>query len=174
MNLAVQLGHALRMSFVMAWEIFRGLSIGFFFSTIVDEIISRDEMSRLLPDDKPRSIMIAAALGAVSSSCSYAAVAMARSMVRKGANFTAAIAFQLAATNLVLELDVLFVVLLGRQFGLAEFMGGPIMIVLLVPVFRLVLRPDVVQKAVEQADRNVAEGLTARYSTSIENTTGEE
>lgn len=156
MNILDAIGDALRMAFVMFWEIFWGLSLGFLFSAIIEEIVSKDEMSRLLPDDGLRSIVTAAGLGAASSSCSYAAVAMARSMVRKGANFTAAMAFELAATNLVLELGVLLIVLLGWQFGVAEFVGGPIMIVLLVMVFRLFLEPRQVQIAVEQAKRNVA------------------
>ncbi len=156
MNILDAIGDALRMAFVMFWEIFWGLSLGFLFSAIIEEIVSKGEMSRLLPDDGLRSIVTAAGLGAASSSCSYAAVAMARSMVRKGANFTAAMAFELAATNLVLELGVLLIVLLGWQFGVAEFVGGPIMIVLLVMVFRLFLEPRQVQIAVEQAKRNVA------------------
>ena len=156
MNILDSIGHALAMAFVMFWDIFWGLSLGFLFSAIIEEIVSKDEMSRLLPDDKPRSITIASALGAASSSCSYAAVAMARSMVRKGANFTAAMAFEFAATNLVLELGVLLIVLLGWQFGVAEFLGGAIMIVLLVIAFRLFLQPSQVQAGVEQAKRNVA------------------
>ena len=149
------LGHALRMAFVMFWDIFWGLSLGFLFSAIIEEIVSKDEMSRLLPDAGPRSILLASGLGAASSSCSYAAVAMARSMVRKGADFTAAMAFQFAATNLVLELGVLLIVLLGWQFGVAEFIGGPIMIVLLVLIFRLTLSPGQKKTAIAQAKRNV-------------------
>ena len=92
-------------------------------------------MSRLLPDDSPRTIAVACGLGAASSSCSYAAVALARSMFRKGANFTAAMAFQFASTNLVLELGILLAVLMGWQFTLAEFTGGPLMIVIMVLLF---------------------------------------
>jgi uncharacterized membrane protein YraQ (UPF0718 family) len=139
----------------MFWDIFWGLCLGFLFSAVVEEVVSRDEMSGLLPDSRPRSIVIAAGLGAASSSCSYAAVAMARSMVRKGANFTAAMAFQFAATNLVLEIGVLLIALLGWQFAAAEFIGGPMMIVLLVLLYRIALRPGLERAAVDQAERNV-------------------
>src|SRR5262252_2940216 len=97
-------------------------------------------MSRLLPDDRPRSIGIALALGAASSSCSYAAVAIARSIVRKGANFTAAMAFELASTNLVFELSIILIVLLGWQFMVAEAIATPVMVGILVLLFRMFLR----------------------------------
>ncbi len=155
MDILDPIRHALEMAFLMVWDIFWGLSRGFLFSAIIEEIVAKDEMSRLLPDSGLRSIAIASGLGAASSSCSYAAVAMARSMVRKGADFTAAMAFQFAATNLVLELGVLLIVLLGWQFGVAEFVGGPIMIVLLVLTFRLTLKPRQAEAAITQAKRNV-------------------
>jgi uncharacterized protein len=92
---------ALTMAGAMGWEILWPLILGFTLSGIVQAVVSHGEMSRLLPDDRPRSIAIALGLGAGSSSCSYAAVALARSIFRKGANFTAAMAFELASTNLV-------------------------------------------------------------------------
>jgi uncharacterized protein len=113
-------------------------------------------MSRLLPDDAPRSLCIASGLGAASSSCSYAAVALARSIFRKGANFTASMAFQFASTNLVIELGIIMAVLLGWQFTLAEFVGGPLMIVLLALLFRATLRPGLVEAARRQANRGLA------------------
>src|SRR6202047_3293244 len=131
--------HALGMAFTMGWEILWPLILGFALSAVVQAIVSHAEMSRLLPDDRPRSIALATALGAASSSCSYAAVALARSIFRKGANFTAAMAFEMASTNLVLELGIILVVLMGWQFALAEFVGGPLMIVVLVVLFRLFL-----------------------------------
>ena len=155
MTLLNELVEALRMAFIMLWQIFWGLCLGFLFSAIVERLVSKGEMSKLLPDSGPRSIAVASGLGAASSSCSYAAVAMARSMVRKGADFTAAMAFQLAATNLVLELGVLLIALLGWQFGLAEFIGGPIMIVLLVLLYRVALKKDSEKAALAQAKRNV-------------------
>jgi Predicted permease len=121
------LAHALAMAFGMGWEILWPLILGFFLSAIVQAVVSHSEMSRLLPDDRPRSIATALALGAASSSCSYAAVALARSLFRKGANFTAAMAFEQASTNLVAELSIIMLILLGWQLTLAEFIGAPIM-----------------------------------------------
>src|SRR5438309_8020309 len=120
------IGHALMMSFTMAWEILWALVLGFSLSAIIQAVVSKEEMSRLLPDDSPRTIAVACGLGAASSSCSYAAVALARSMFRKGANFTAAMAFQFASTNLVIELGIIMAILLGWQFPLAAFAGGPL------------------------------------------------
>jgi uncharacterized membrane protein YraQ (UPF0718 family) len=94
-------------------------------------------------------------LGAASSSCSYAAIALARSIFRKGANFTAAMAFQFASTNLVIELGIILAVLMGWQFTLAEFVGGPLMIVILVLLFRAFLTPKLVEAAKRQADKGV-------------------
>src|SRR5919204_623668 len=136
---------ALGMAFTMGWEILWPLILGFTLSAVVQAIISHREMSRLLPNDEPRSIATALALGAASSSCSYAAVALARSIFRKGANFTAAMAFEMASTNLVLELSIIMLVLLGWQFALAEFVGAPIMVALLVFLFRTFLSRDLLQ-----------------------------
>src|SRR5438309_7348016 len=149
------IGHALMMSFTMAWEILWALVLGFSLSAIIQAVVSKEEMSRLLPDDSPRTIAVACGLGAASSSCSYAAVALARSMFRKGANFTAAMAFQFASTNLVLELGILLAVLMGWQFTLAEFTGGPLMIILLVLLFKVFLTPKLINAAKEQADKGL-------------------
>ncbi|MGB9148392.1 MAG: permease [Acidobacteriaceae bacterium] len=149
------IGHALTMSFAMFWEILWALILGFSLSAVVQAVVSKEEMSRLLPDDSPRTIAIASGLGAASSSCSYAAVALARSMFRKGANFTAAMAFQFASTNLVLELGILLAVLMGWQFTLAEFIGGPLMIVILVFLFKVFLTPKLVEAARRQAEKGL-------------------
>jgi uncharacterized membrane protein YraQ (UPF0718 family) len=101
------LGHALGMAFAMFWEILWPLMLGFMLSGIVQAVVSKKEMVRLLGDDRPATLAKACALGAASSSCSYAAVAIARSLFRKGANFTAAMAFELASTNLVVELSII-------------------------------------------------------------------
>src|SRR5438128_2727282 len=127
------IGHALGIAFAMGWEILWPLILGFALSAVVQAVVSHRQMSRLLPDDRPRSIATALALGAASSSCSYAAVALARSLFRKGAHFTAAMAFELASTNLVAELSIIMLVLLGWQLTLAEFIGAPIMVARLVP-----------------------------------------
>jgi len=148
-------GHAVSLAAAMSWEILWALILGFAISAAVQAVVSKAEMGRLLPDDSPRSLAIACGLGAASSSCSYAAVAMARSVFRKGADFTAAMAFQFASTNLVIELGIILAVLLGWQFTAAEFVGGPLMIVLLALLFRALLKPRMVQAAREQADKGL-------------------
>lgn len=150
------LGNALGMAFAMTWEILWALILGFMLSGIVQAVVSKSEMSRLLPDDSPRTLGIACGLGAASSSCSYAAVALSRSMFRKGANFTAAMAFELAFTNLVAELGIILAVLMGWRFTLAEFVGGPLMVAVMAVLFRLFLRDKLLAAARAQAERGVA------------------
>lgn len=146
---------ALKMTLAMGWEILWALVLGFLLSAVVQSIVRKEEMSRLLPDDRLRSIAVACGLGAASSSCSYAAVALARSMIRKGANFRAAMAFQFASTNLVMELGILLAVLMGWQFTLAEFAGGPLLIMFLVFFLRLTLTPALEDAARKQAERGI-------------------
>jgi len=148
-------GHALNLAFGMFWDILWALVLGFALSAAVQAVVSKSEMTRLLPDDSPRSLAIACGLGAASSSCSYAAVALARSIFWKGANFTAAMAFEFASTNLVIELGIILVLLVGWQFTLAEFIGGPLMIVLLALLFRWLLKPELVSAARHQADKGL-------------------
>ena len=146
---------ALRLAFGMTWEILWALVLGFALSGTVQAVVSKREMTRLLPDDAPRSLSVATALGAASSSCSYAAVALARSIFRKGADFTAAMAFEFASTNLVIELGIILALLIGWQFTLAEFSGGILMIVFLALLFRAFLTPQLVALARSQADRGL-------------------
>jgi uncharacterized protein len=148
--------HALTLAGSMAWEILWALILGFALSAIIQAVVRRATVVRLLGDDRPRTLAVAAGLGAASSSCSYAAVALARALFRKGANFTAAMAFEIASTNLVIELGVILALLMGWQFTLAEFIGGPLMIVALAVLFRLFLRERLLRQAREQADRGVA------------------
>src|SRR6202165_5170353 len=148
--------HALWMAFAMGWEILWPLILGFALSGVVQAVVSHREMSRLLPDDSMRSIAIALGLGAASSSCSYAAVALARSLFRKGANFTAAMAFEMASTNLVLELSIIIVVLMGWQFMAAEAIGALVMVAILVLLFRVFLSPQLVREAKMQAERGLS------------------
>jgi uncharacterized membrane protein YraQ (UPF0718 family) len=147
---------ALEIALAMGWEILWPLILGFSLSAVVQAVVSKQQMSQLLPDDRPRSIATALALGAASSSCSYAAVALARSLFRKGADFTAAMAFEMASTNLVLELSIIVVALLGWELTLAEFVGAPLMVVLLVLLFRLFLSREHLEEAKKQADKGVA------------------
>ena len=153
-----QILRALGMAFAMGWQILWPLILGFTLSGVVQAVVSHQEMARLLPDDRPATIAKALALGAASSSCSYAAVAIARALFRKGSDFTAAMAFEMASTNLVVELAIIMLVFLGWQFTLAEFVGAPIMVALLVILFRLLLNRKLLGEAKEQADK----GLTGR------------
>lgn len=149
---------ALRMTGIMTWELLWALCLGFILSAIVEAVVSKERVGQLMPDSSAKTIVIASALGAASSSCSYAATALARSLFRKGADFIAAIAFQFASTNLVVELSVLLAVMLGWRFMAAEFVGGPIMITVLVLLLRAILKPQMVQAAWMQASK----GLTGK------------
>jgi uncharacterized protein len=150
------LAHALQMAAAMGWLLVWPLILGFGISAAIQAVVSHSEMAKLLPDDRPRSLLKAALLGAASSSCSYAAVAIARSMFRKGANFNAAMAFQFASTNLVLELGIVLWVMLGWRFTAATWAGGVAMIVILSVLLRLFLRESLVKEARVQADKGVA------------------
>jgi uncharacterized protein len=148
--------HALGIAGSMTWQVTWSLILGFTLSAVIEAMVRKATIARLLPDDRPRSLATATALGAASSSCSYAAVALARSLVRKGANFTSAMAFQFASTNLVIELGLILALLLGWQFTAAEFVGGPLMIIMLALLFRRLLSRRLVEQAREQADKAVA------------------
>src|SRR5947209_20375663 len=115
----------------MAWEVWWALVLGFLFSGIVQAWVPRSRMQRALGGAGPRQIALATGLGAASSSCSYAAVAIAKSIFQKGASFTSAMAFQFASTNLVFELGIVMWVFLGWRFTLAEFAGGLVLIALM-------------------------------------------
>jgi uncharacterized protein len=148
--------HALSITGAMTWEIAWALILGFALSAVVQAVVRRSTVVRLLGDSRPRTLVIAAGLGAASSSCSYAAVALARALFRKGADFTAAMAFEIASTNLVIELGVILALLMGWQFTLAEFTGGPLMIVFVAVALRLFLRDRLLRQAREQAEKGLA------------------
>ncbi|MEV6900409.1 permease [Amycolatopsis sp. NPDC051372] len=150
------IGHALGLAGSMAWEILWALILGFVLSAVVQAVVRKSTIVRLMGDDRPRTLAVSSLLGAASSSCSYAAVALARSLFRKGAGFTAAMAFEIGSTNLVVELGVIMALLLGWQFTVAEFIGGPIMIVLVAILFRLFVRQRLTRAARSQADKGVA------------------
>jgi uncharacterized protein len=154
--MAHALKHALALSGSMTWEILWALILGFTLSAVVQALVRRSTVVSLLGDDRPRTLAIAAGLGAASSSCSYAAVALARSLFRKGANFTAAMAFEIGSTNLVVELGIILALLMGWQFTAAEFVGGPLMIVILAVLFRLFVHSRLVDAARTQADQGLA------------------
>jgi uncharacterized membrane protein YraQ (UPF0718 family) len=150
------IGHGLGLAGSMTWEILWALILGFALSAVVQAVVPRSTIVTLMGDDRPRTLAVAAGLGAASSSCSYAAVALARSLFRKGANFTAAMAFEIGSTNLVVELGIILALLMGWQFTAAEFVGGPLMIVVLAVLFRLFVRSQLVEAAREQAERGIA------------------
>ena len=150
------IGHALAVAGSMTWQVTWSLLLGFALSAVVQAVVRRSTVARLLGGDRPATLARATALGAASSSCSYAAVALARSLFRKGASFTAAMVFEIASTNLVIELGIILALLISWQFTLAEFVGGPIMIVLVAVAFRLFVRQRLIDEARRQADRAVA------------------
>src|ERR1700689_3596643 len=150
------IGHALALAGSMTWEITWSLIFGFTLSAVIQAVVRRETITRLLGDDKARTLAVAAGLGAASSSCSYAAVALARTLFRRGANFVAAMAFEIASTNLVIELGIILALLIAWQFTLAEFVGGPIMIILMALGFRFFVRTRLIDAARQQANRGVA------------------
>jgi uncharacterized membrane protein YraQ (UPF0718 family) len=150
------IGHALALAGSMTWEILWALILGFLLSGVVQAVVRKSTIVGLMGDDRPRTLAVAALLGAASSSCSYAAVALARSLIRKGANFTSAMAFEIGSTNLVVELGVILALLMGWQFTAAEFVGGPIMIIVLAVLFRLFVRSRTIEAARKQAERGIA------------------
>jgi uncharacterized membrane protein YraQ (UPF0718 family) len=146
------LGHALGEAGSMTWQITWSLILGFTLSAIVQAVVRREAISRRLGSDRPSALALATGLGAASSSCSYAAVALARSLFRKGANFTTAMVFEIASTNLVIELGIILALLISWQFTVAEYVGGVIMIVLLAVAFRLFVGDRLVEGARRQAE----------------------
>ncbi len=150
------LRHAISIGTAMGWEILWALVLGFLLSAIVESAVHRESITKAIGDDSPKSLSAATGLGAASSSCSYAAVALARSLFRKGANFSSAMAFEIASTNLVIELGIILALLMGWQFTLAEFVGGPLMIIFLAITFRLLLRDKLVTASREQADKGLS------------------
>jgi uncharacterized membrane protein YraQ (UPF0718 family) len=148
-----ELGRALSFTAGMTWEILWALILGFTLSGVVQAVVSKCELGRLLPDDSPKTLLVSSGLGAASSSCSYASVALARSLFKRGADFTAAMVFQFASTNLVFELGIVMALLLGWQFVAGEFIGGPLMIVLVAILFRLFLEPALVEEARAESEK---------------------
>jgi len=147
---------ALAVAGSMTWQITWSLILGFTLSAVIQAVVRRETIAKMLGDAHPTTLAKATGLGAASSSCSYAAVALARSLFRKGSSFTAAMVFEIASTNLVVELGIILALLLGWQFTLAEFVGGPIMIITLALMFRFFVRGRIIDAAREQADQGLA------------------
>ena len=146
---------ALQMGFFMFWEVLWPLALGFLISAVVQSVVSRQAVVGALGSDDLRGITFATLLGAASSSCSYAAVAVGRGLFRKGATFANAILFEFASTNLVFELGLVLLVLLGWQFVAAEFAGGLLMVAILAVAFKYTLRARMVDAARIQAEKGV-------------------
>jgi uncharacterized membrane protein YraQ (UPF0718 family) len=140
-------GNSLREAFFMFWETLWALILGFTLSGAVQAFVSHEDMQRKLGDHRAKSVARASGYGMVSSSCSYAATAMAKSLFQKGADFVSAMIFMFASTNLVIELGIVLAVLMGWQFMAAEFVGGPIMIILLALTGGFVARRVLVDRA---------------------------
>jgi uncharacterized membrane protein YraQ (UPF0718 family)/YHS domain-containing protein len=138
---------ALKMAFFMLWQTLWALVLGFGLSGVVQAFVPRESMEARFGRHNPRAVVEATGLGMVSSSCSYAATAMSKSLFQKGADFLTSMVFMFASTNLVLELGLVLLVLMGWQFAAAEFIGGPIMILLLVLVGSVVFRRPLVEAA---------------------------
>src|SRR5260370_10419971 len=155
MQIVNSIGQALFTSFSMFWEILWPLMLGFTLSGIVQAVVSHNAMARTLGCDGPKCLTFATLFGIASSSCSYAAVALARSIFQKGASFVSAMAFELASTNLVIELGIILIVLLGWQFTAAEFLGGILMVIFIGVLFRVTLTPKLVQMAKAHAEKGV-------------------
>src|SRR5438874_4128073 len=140
MHVLTDIAHSFREAFFMFWVTLWALILGFGLSGAVQAFVSRSEMERRLGRRGPREIGRATLFGAASSSCSYAASAMAKTLFQRGADFVSSMVFMFASTNLVVELGIVLWVLMGWQFALAEFVGGAIMIVLFVLLARVALR----------------------------------
>lgn len=146
---------ALSTSLIMIWEVFWPLALGFLLSAIIQALVSNKALAKVLGSDNLKSYSLATLFGAASSSCSYAAVALARSLFRKGASFGASTIFEIASANLVIELGLALIVLLGWQFMTAEIIGGILMIIILSIIYRFTLKPKLIQSAQTQTAKGV-------------------
>jgi uncharacterized membrane protein YraQ (UPF0718 family)/YHS domain-containing protein len=154
--------HAVRDSLLMTWEVWWALVFGFAISAIVQAWVPRERVERALSGSGPKPVALATGLGAASSSCSYAAIAIAKSLFQKGASSATMLAFELASTNIVWELGLVLWVLIGWQFTLAEYLGGLVMIALIATLARVFISPRVEREAREHARR--ADTLHAHHA----------
>ena len=172
MNIWHSILHALELTGSMTWEITWALILGFTLSAAVQAVVRKESITRLMGSSRPKALAISSGLGAASSSCSYAAVALARSLFRKGANFAAAMAFQIASTNLVVELGIILILLMGWEFAAAEFIGGPVMIIVLAVLFHFFLKPRLLEAARKQADKGLAGSMEGHAAMDMSITEG--
>jgi uncharacterized membrane protein YraQ (UPF0718 family) len=138
---------ALLTAFAMFWQVAWSLVLGFVLSGTVQTLVSKEKMQHVLGGDSPREIALAALFGAVSSSCSYAAAAMSKTLFAGGAGFITSLAFLFASTNLVIELGIVLYVLLGWQFALAQWAGGAALIVIMAVIVRLTYPAKLIEEA---------------------------
>jgi uncharacterized membrane protein YraQ (UPF0718 family)/YHS domain-containing protein len=153
MGVLTTIGDGFKDAFLMAWEVWWALVIGFAISGVVQAWVPRERIESALSGSGPKPVALATGLGAASSSCSYAAIAIAKSLFQKGASASTALAFQFASTNLVWELGLVLWVLIGWQFTLAEYVGGLVMIVLMAVLLRLFISPRLEAQAREHAEK---------------------
>jgi uncharacterized protein len=146
-----QIGQGLWNAFQMAWEVWWALVLGFLFSATVQAWVPRSRMEQAVGGRGPKTVLLSTGLGAGSSSCSYAAVAIAKSMFQKGSSLVAAMVFQFASTNLVFEIGIVMWIFLGWQFTLAEFVGGLILIVLMWIAIRFLVSRGTEEQARDHA-----------------------
>src|SRR5690348_10388992 len=153
MEVLQTIGDGLSNAFLMAWQVWWALVLGFAISGVVQAWVPRARIEHALGGSGPRPVGLAIGLGAASSSCSYAAIAIAKSLFTKGASAASALAFQFASTNLVVELGVVLWILIGWQFTLAEFVGGLLLIVVMTVLLRLFVSPRLEASARRHAER---------------------
>jgi uncharacterized membrane protein YraQ (UPF0718 family)/YHS domain-containing protein len=151
MDVLTTIGDGFKDAFLMAWEVWWALVLGFSISAVVQAWVPRERIQAALGGSGFRPVALATGLGAASSSCSYAAVAIAKSLFQKGASAASALAFQFSSTNLVIELGIVMWVLIGWQFTLAEFIGGLVLIAIMTLLLRLFVSRRLEQQAREHA-----------------------
>jgi len=129
------------------WKAGWAFVMGYFISGMIQAFVPKTELTRYMGKANFRSIWLSTFFGAASSSCSFAALAAARSLVKKGAHFVAAVAFMFASTNLVIELGILILIFLGWQFLAAEIIGGLILIAISSMLIRLTYPKEWLEEA---------------------------
>ncbi len=147
MELLLSLGQAVLMAFGMFWKTGWSLVLGFLISAVLQAVVSKDRMRSALGKAGPKEIALATALGAASSSCSYASAAISRTLFKKGAALIPSLAFQFASTNLVAELGLVLLILMGWQFMAAEWIGGVVLVVIMSLLVRLTYPAKLIEEA---------------------------
>jgi hypothetical protein len=155
MNILDAIGQSLLAAVGMAWQVLWSLVLGFVISGMIQAYVSRQRMSEALGRPGIKEIALATVFGAASSSCSYAAVAAAKSMFKRGAHLIPALAFMFASTNLVIELGLILWQLMGWQFALAEWLGGVVLVVMMTALVKLTYPKRIVEqgRAYQQTGR---------------------